>query len=281
VSYAFFVLQDSRTSLDHHRSKQLQRGSRTMNVTQPELPQGARLYMDKVYETLDAIASSQAAAIDAAAQAVVHTIQEDGLVYLFGTGHSHMLAEEGHYRAGGVAAVCPVLSSSLMLHEGAVASTQFERTAEVGPTVLSRYRPTARDSIFIFSNSGVNRVPVETAMTAKEIGMTVIAVVALDYASQVPARVNGKKLADVADIVIDNRGVPGDALVEVGQTGMRVGPGSTVASAFLLNAILTEAMWRLAETGTTPPIYISANIPGAAQHNAQLVEHYRQRNPHL
>ncbi len=242
---------------------------------------GARAYMDAVRERLDAIAADQGDALGRAVEAVVKTVEAGGVVYLFGTGHSHLLAEEGHYRAGGFAAVCPVLSSSLMLHEGAVASTQLERTGGIGPTVLRRYRPSPRDVLFVFSNSGVNTVPVETALAAKEIGMTVIAIVALDYAAQVKPGPIGKKLADVADIVLDNQGVPGDALIEIGDTGLKVGPLSTIAGAFLLNAILTEAAWQIHERGGEPPVYISANMPGAADHNAALVEAYRGRNPHL
>jgi len=242
---------------------------------------GARAYMDAVRARLDAIAADQGEPLNRAAEAVVNTVEAGGVVYLFGTGHSHLLAEEGHYRAGGFAAVCPVLSSSLMLHEGAVASTQLERTPGIGPTVLRRYRPRAGDVLFVFSNSGVNTVPVETALAAHELGMTVIAVVALDYAARVKAGPLGKKLADVADIVLDNQGVPGDALVEIPGTALKVGPLSTIAGAFLLNAILTEAAWRIQERGGAPPVYISANMPGAADHNAALVEAYRGRNPHL
>jgi uncharacterized phosphosugar-binding protein len=245
-----------------------------------ELP-GARRYMARVRELLDTIATTQAAAIAAAADAVVRSLRTDGRLYLFGSGHSHMLAEEGHYRAGGLAAVVPVLATGLMLHEGAVVSTQFERTSGLGPLILSRYGLTERDAIIIFSNSGVNAAPVETAQAAKASRATVIAVVALDYAASAPAGPSGRKLADIADIVIDNHGVPGDALVEVGATGLRTGAASTVSGAFILNAILTEVAWRLAELGGEPPIYISANMPGAAEHNRELIERYRPRNPHL
>ena len=237
--------------------------------------------MDAVRAILDQIVATQTSAIDAAATAVVKTIAQDGLVYLFGTGHSHMMAEEGHYRAGGLGAVCPILSSGLMLHEGAAAGTAIERTRGLGPAVLSRYNLSQRDTIFIFSNSGVNAGPVETAMAARETGATVIAIISVDYAATVPARIDGKKLADVAEIIIDNKGVPGDSLVEVGESGLRTGPASTVAGAFILNAVLTEATWRLAASGQTPPIYISANMPGAMAHNEALVARFRSRNPHL
>lgn len=247
----------------------------------PDSLSGAVIYMERVRALLDTIVRTQMEAIAAAAKAVVRTIEQDGLVYLFGTGHSHMLAEEGHYRAGGLAPVCPILNTSLMLHESAVTSTLFERMPGLGPILLSRYQITDKDTFFVFSNSGVNAAPVEAAMAAKERGATVIAVVALAYASQVAPRVHNKKLPDVADIVIDNQGVPGDALVEIGDTDLRTGPASTIAGAFILNAILTEAAWRLAAAGHTPPVYISANMAGATEHNMRLVVAYRRRNPHL
>lgn len=250
-------------------------------TAQNEVLQGARSYMDAVRVRLDAIAVTQQDVLAQAAQAVVTAIEADGQVYLFGTGHSHLLAEEGHYRAGGLAVVCPILCPSLMLHESAVSSTQMERTSGLGPALLARYRPSAIDVLWVFSNSGVNAAPVEIALAAKEIGMTVIAVVAQAYAARTPAGSTGQKLADIADIVFDNQGVPGDALVEIGDAGLRVGPSSTIAGAFILNAVLTEATWRLEARGHEPPIYISGNMPGAAEHNAALVEKYRARNPHL
>jgi uncharacterized phosphosugar-binding protein len=244
--------------------------------------------MQAMRDLLDAVASDQGPEIAAAAEAIVASLAAGGLLYLFGTGHSHMLAEEGHYRAGGLAPVVPVLAGPLMLHESAVVSTRLERTPGVGAAVLSRYGLTAADAIIIFSNSGVNAVPVEAALAAKETGATVIAVVALDYAATVAPGPSGRKLADIADIVIDNHGVPGDALVAIQDTGLRTGPASTISGAFILNAILTEVAWRLAaaagaaEPGPAAvPIYISANMPGALDHNAGLVACYRARNPHL
>ncbi len=241
---------------------------------------GAQAYMQAVQQRLDAIATTQRDAISRAADLVAAAIAADGQVYLFGTGHSHMLAEEGFHRAGGLAPVCPVLLSGLMLHEGAEVSTALERTSGVAAAVLTRYRPTPQDVLMVFSNSGANTVPVEMAQAGKAAGMPVIAVVALDYAAQVKAGPSGKKLADIADVVLDNQGVPGDALVEVSE-GVRVGPLSTVAGAFLLNAVLAEATARLAQRGVPLPVYISANMPGAHEHNAALLAKYRTRNPHL
>jgi len=241
---------------------------------------GISRYMEAVRNLLDVIAVREPAALQRAADAIVQALRNDGMLYLFGTGHSHMLAEEGHFRAGGLAPVVPILSSALMLHEGAAASSHVERTSGVAKAILSRYVTRPGDVIVIFSNSGANTVPVEMALTARERGMTVIGVIALDYAATVKVGPAGHKLADIADIVIDNHGVPGDALVEVGG-GLRTGPSSTLAGAFILNAILSEVASQLAQDAGGAPVYISANMPNAAEHNAGLIQRYRPRNPHL
>ena len=274
----------SESKQEEHLTLSPSHQATSVALTPSPIP-GATRYMQSVRALLDAIAGDQGPAIAAAADAIVASLQTGGLIYLFGTGHSHLLAEEGHYRAGGLAPVVPMLAATLMLHESAVVSTRLERTPGVGAAVVSRYGLTPADTIFVFSNSGVNAVPVEVALTAKEAGATVIAIVALDYAATVAPGPSGRKLADIADIVLNNHGVPGDALVEVQDTGLRTGPASTIAGAFILNAVLTEVAWRLAEAeggqAAALPIYISANMPGAMEHNAGLVAAYRTRNPHL
>jgi uncharacterized phosphosugar-binding protein len=203
------------------------------------------------------------------------------MIYLFGTGHSHLLAEEGHFRAGGLAPVCPILVEPLMLHQSAVQSSQAERTTGISQGILDRYHPIPGDVLVIFSNSGVNAVPVEMAMAGHQAGMTVITVVALQYEARAKLGAAGKKLSEVADIVIDNGGVMGDAVVRVGEDGIYVGPTSTVTGAFILNAILAEAAARLIAGNMPAPIYVSSNVPGASERNSGLLARYRSRNPHL
>jgi uncharacterized phosphosugar-binding protein len=243
--------------------------------------QGAAAYMNAVQALLDEIMQTQAAAIDKAASAVVDAIQRDGTVFVFGTGHSHMLAEEAHYRAGGLACVTPILIEMLMLHDNAVRGSEIERTRGLSAALLETYHPKAGDVLFIYSNSGVNAVPVEMALAGKTANMTVVAVIAADYAAMAKLGPVGKKLGEVADIVIDNRGIPGDAIVLIGDSGMHVGPTSTVSGAFIFNAIVTEVAWRLHEAGMPLPIFVSSNVPGAADHNRDLLARGRERNPHL
>jgi uncharacterized phosphosugar-binding protein len=240
----------------------------------------AAAYMQAVRERLDSIAAAEMETVLRCAEIIAEAIQRGGMLYLFGTGHSHMLAEEGHFRAGGLAAVCPVLASGLMLHESADVSGLLERTPGVASSILTRYQPKAGDVMMIFSNSGINMAPVEMAQRAKALGLTVIAVVCLAYADSLPTGPAGVKLTEAADLTLDNHGVPGDALIAVGE-GLRAGPLSTIAGAFLLNAILVEAAARLQARGITPPVIVSINMPGAAEHNAELVTRYGPRNPHL
>ena len=238
----------------------------------------AKDYLAEAARRVASIADGQEAAFDSAADAMVRTIAADGLIYLFGTGHSHMMAEEGHFRAGGLACVVPVLSSAVMLHEGALASSQLERTAGLADIVLGRYPIGDKDVLVIFSNSGVNAAPVEAVRHAKARGATVIAVTSETYSRE--AAKGRPRIADLADIVIDNRGPAGDATIAIGDD-LRAGPISTVVGAAILNAIFVEVADRLSLKGEAPPIYLSANMPGAAERNAALVARYRGRNPHL
>lgn len=172
----------------------------------------------------------------------------------------------------------PVLVGSAMLHEGAVISSVYERTQGLVRPMLERYGMQPGDVIIIASNSGVNAAPIEAADYAREIGAKVIAITSIAYSSAIA---NGRRrLADVADVVLDNGLPPGDAVVDLEGTGLRVGPVSTAVGVTVINAIFAEVASELSKSGDAP-IYLSANMPGAAEINQKLVKKYRPRNPHL
>lgn len=221
---------------------------------------------------------SLAGSLAPAVEAVVASVRAGGLTYVFGTGHSHLLALDLHYRAGGPAFAVPVLDEGLMLHKGALASTMREREAGVAAAVLGRYPLGARDVLVVISNSGVNAVPVEAAQHGRALGAKVVALTSAEYSA---AAAQGRtRLADLADVVIDNGLPPGDAMVALPDTDLRAGPGSTAIGAALLQALFAEVAARLAAEGP-PPIWLSSNMPGAASHNQELLDRYRPLNPHL
>ncbi len=238
--------------------------------------QTAQAYLAEIATRLadPALADQLAKATDV----VVAAVRADRLVYVFGTGHSHLLALDLHYRAGGPAYVVPVLDESLMLHRGAIASTERERVAGAAAEAFAPYPIGQGDVVIVISNSGVNAAPVEAADLAHARGATVIALTSRAY-SEAAAR-GRPTLASRADIIIDNALPAGDALVSLPGTPLKAGPGSTAIGAAMLQALFAEVAARLAADGA-PPIFLSANMPGAAENNRELVARYGPRNPHL
>jgi len=237
-------------------------------------------YMEAVIALQRQIIATQGEALSQAADLMEKSVRAGGRIFLFGTGHSHMMAEEGFHRAGGLACVVPILSGAVMMHEGAIWGTAIERLRGVAKPLLLRFHPEPRDTIIVFSNSGVNAVPVEMAMTARELGLSVIGVLSLSYAKTAPVGAAGARLSDVVQVAVDNAGIPGDALIEVHPSGIKAGPSSTVTGAMIVNALLVEVAARLGAEGV-PPVYISSNMPDAEEHNAALQAQFREGNPYL
>jgi uncharacterized phosphosugar-binding protein len=245
------------------------------------MPTGIKRYYEAIARLQTQVIDSQQDVLQQVAELMANTVKAHGRLFLFGTGHSHMLAEEAHYRAGGLAAAVPVLLPSLMLHESAALSTYHEKMMGLAKTLIDTYRPRPGEMLFVFSNSGVNPVPVEMAMAGKSLGLTVVAICSLAYARSANLSPVGKRLYEIADYVIDNGGEPGDALIPVDGLPCRVGPSSTVLGALLWNCLITEAAFLLQEQGITPPIYVANNLLNSLEHNAKLLDEWGDGNPHL
>jgi uncharacterized phosphosugar-binding protein len=231
----------------------------------------AQEFMSRTAALLDRVRTTQEEPIRRAGRAFADTVRAGRDVWAFGTGHSHMIAEELYARAGGWAGVRAVLEPSLMLHEGVAKSSLMERLPGLAAVLLEVHPVTAGDLVVVVSNSGINAVPVEFAAGARDRGATVVALTSLAHsATQEPRTASGRRLAEVADIVIDNCGVPGDAIVELPGSPASVGATSTVVGAFVVEAIVSEAAGLFARDGEEPPILRSNNVAGAAEHNERL-----------
>lgn len=240
----------------------------------------AASYATSVQAVLGDALREELPAVRRAAELVARSFAAEGLFYVFGSGHSHMFGEEAFYRAGGAVRVCPVLKPAHMLHEGAVRSTVLERQSGHAEPLLDGYRlDPARDVMLIASNSGANAFPVEVAQAVKARGLPLIAITSRRYASSIERP--GPRLHEIADVVVDNHCPPGDALVPLGPDLPAVGPSSTVVGLALLDAIIVEALGSQLRRGETPEVFMSANMPGAAEHNAESARRLSHLVPHL
>ncbi len=240
-------------------------------------------YLQTIQAQLDRLKTEGAELfIEAAARHIADAIQQGGIIHIFGSGHSHVLSEELFYRAGGLAAVNPILVEPLMLHEGALRSTTFERTSGYIQPLLEAQSIEPGDVMIVNSTSGKNPVPIEAALYAREKGVYVIGLTSFDYSAHGASRhSSGQHLLDVVDLPINNYAVRGDAVLTHENVAVPFGPTSTVMGVTILNAIFVEATALLIQSDIEPPIFLSANVPGAEAHNHQLVERYKKRIPLL
>ena len=160
-----------------------------------------------------------------------------------------------------------------------VSKSEFlERLEGFAPHILNYHGVSREDVLIIISNSGRNAVPVDMAIEAQSRGIPVVAVTSMAYSREVSSRhTNGKKLYEVADIVIDNCTPYGDAVVNLPGLAQPVGPLSTVAGAALLHAVMVGVAERLAGKMSPVPVFWSGNLDGVTEKNYEMMAPYRAR----
>jgi len=234
-------------------------------------------YLTHVQDLLSQAAQSQLSHVNALARAIADCTAAGRGVYLFGTGHSCLLAQELFYRAGGLVRIQPILEPDLMLHLSASESTLLERDASRAASLLKKYKIATDDLIIIISNSGRNPLIVELALQAKVWGCHVAALTSLNHSLSGASRhQSGKRLCEVADIVLDNCGQPGDACVSYENFPGLAAPTSTVIGAALLQAAAAQTVQYLIEDGITPEVFASSNIDQGDAINETYLDKYRK-----
>ena len=230
-------------------------------------------YLSKITDCLTKIEQAEGKRLAAVSRLVADTIKNDGLIFTFGCGHSHLPGLDAFYRAGGLANVSPMLDTDLMLHNGAAKSSRMEKMSGIASEVFRRYTPSEKDMIFIFSASGKNQVPIEMAKTAKTAGVKSVGVSSLAYADK------GGRLHENEDIAIDCKVPYGDACMDVGD--IKMGGLSTYAACFILNSCLINGAKLALQEGVKPPVYVSGNVEGGREHNITLENLFLGRVTHL
>lgn len=234
-------------------------------------------YRDQLVMIVDRMLAEQGSAFDAARDAVATALAGDHLIYIAGSGHSHLLAEEAFYRAGGIAAAQAILDPDLMLHLGASRSTQLEREEGRAERVLANYPVGPGDVVIIASNSGRNAYPIEMALAARSRGATTIALTSVRHSRQITSRHrSGSLLFEVVDLVLDNGGEYGDASLPIGGS-VRMGPTSTLVGVFILNALMADAVELLSKRGIAVDVYQSANMQDAEASANDMIRRWQTR----
>ena len=236
-------------------------------------------YIDGLQAILERIKREQANNIRQAGLFVADALEAEGIVHTFGTGHSHLIADEAFFRAGGIAAVNPILHERTIFLRGALESTRTEQESGFARHLLEREDVRSVDVAILISNSGRNAAPVEMAQEMKALGLKLIAITNLEQSRKsTPRHHSGKRLFELVDVVVDNCVPPGDALLELPGLETRIGPSSTVAGAAIMNSIIIEGVAELLRRNQPVPVLPSANSEGVSQEKlSDMLRLYRKR----
>lgn len=240
-----------------------------------------RTYLRRIYDIIEDMLYTQGREIDTAAQWMADTIEQRNIVHLFGSGHSHMVAEEVFHRAGSLLPLNPMLDPNLTLF-GMVNATLLERTPGYGRVVVGTHDIREGEVVIVASNSGVNPVPIEVVLESKALGAKTIAITSDEHYRGAPSRhESGKRLAEVADLTIDTRVPKGDALVSIPGLATPAGGASTVVGVTVINALVVETAAHLQRRGITPPLIPTMNLPGGDAEMEALIDQWGDRLPLL
>lgn len=234
-------------------------------------------YISEITNLLTEASHDANASLERAAVQLADRIAQGGIIHLFGSGHSQLLAQEGFYRAGSLACVQPISIGPLMLHEGALLSSKNEKDPKFSKTFLTSLDIRPEDAVIIISNSGRNPVPVDMAEYAKEQGAYTVSIQSLLYTEKEhPSRhSSGKRLESFVSAVLDTKVPPGDGIMNI--EGIQCGPASSVIGNALLHSLFCEVVVRMSKNGMEPPVFKSGNLEGNEQHNDALVANYSDR----
>jgi len=241
-------------------------------------------YISIVQTIIEKIATTQIEAIERAAEICSDTIVKDGLVFCWGGGHSRMSVEEMFPRIGSFPGFYPMVELALTFYtnvvgnDGLEQSFFIERAEGYADSILRSYEFGPHDSMICFSSTGINGVVIDMALSAKERGMPVIAVTSVEHADATSSRHrSGKKLKEIADVVIDNCTPPGDAVVDIPGLKYKVSPTSTVGAATVVNALKARTAELMMAKGVEPVVLTSPHfIEQQEEAQAQLQRVYKE-----
>ncbi|MEU1119580.1 MULTISPECIES: SIS domain-containing protein [unclassified Streptomyces] len=237
-------------------------------------------YFDAAIDLLRQVRDEESGNVAEAGTLLADAVEAGGRLFAFGAGHSSLAAQDVVYRAGGLAvvnllAVPGVVGIDVM---PATLGSALERVDGLAGAVLDSSPARPGDVLVIISLSGRNSLPVEMAMNARALGLRVIGVTSVAYASETRSRhVSGTFLRDHCDVVVDSKISVGDAELTLDGVDAPFGPASSVVTNALMQAMIASAVERLAARGIQPPLLRSGNVDGGHDWNGRVLQEYGDR----
>jgi len=232
-------------------------------------------FCGRAIEGIEKIRNTQMNAINKAADEIAARLEKGGILNVFGTGHSHVLAEEVYARAGGLIQTKAIVPHELTVDLEMEKSTLMERTDGLAEIVFATNKIRSCDALVIVSNSGRNAVPVQMALGAKSRGIFTVALTNLAHSKSASSRdKSGKKLYELCDVVLDTCGPVGDALIPVPGKDYSVGPASTIFGASIIGMLVCSIVEKMISDGYEPWVLRSDNLNASDEQDNQ---HARER----
>jgi uncharacterized phosphosugar-binding protein len=232
---------------------------------------------------LERLHDTQREPLDRAAELCTEAIASDGLVHLFGCGHSRMMCEEMTPRQGCFVGWHTLVELGLTFHNAIVGpnglrqSLHLEKTPGYAEQILRNFAFGPKDVMIVISTSGIREIIIEMALGAKERGLKVIGLCSREHCEQAkPAHASGKKLMDVVDVLLDNGAPTGDSLLKLDGCRHKTGPFSTLGGALVMNMLRVEVARRLAARGVEPVFLPSHQFVGDRTVEEELEYFYAQ-----
>lgn len=240
-------------------------------------------YLGKIEGLLERIHKEEEGSIKKVAEALAGQIRKDKLIYIWGPGgHSNMNAMEVFFRAGSLMHVSAILDGGTLLSNGALRSMAIERTPGYGRIVIEDNGIKKGDLLIIANAYGINTTCIEAALACKEIGAATVSVSSAEHARETPPdhparHSSGKNLDEICDYHIDSKIVSGDAVMDIGGIGQKMGAISTFCNAYILNSLMMETGAILGSEGMEVPIWKSGNAPGGDEWNDKYIPRFKGR----
>lgn len=220
-----------------------------------------KAYFKNIGSLLEQIIENESDLMEKTANLFSDVIKQNGRIFISGSGHSSLVAQEAYYRAGGLVSIKPIWLKSLLITENAEMSTHLERISGIAEATLNEYQPNQKDCLVIVSNSGRNAYGIELALVAKSMRCTTVALTSIQHSSSVESRhSSGKRLFELCDIVIDSHVPLGDASMSHPDFKEHFGPVSTVSTVAIFNAVVCRTIEILLEKKHYPKVLESANL---------------------